>query len=100
MFFAGEGIRFTTTSTVHGAFLSGLDAARSLGVSSPDIPPARARAGGGGGRARAGGPGGAPPPGPPAARAPPPLARLGSRSARAPPSRLFSRRVSRYHRGR
>ncbi|MBK6579091.1 MAG: FAD-dependent oxidoreductase [Sandaracinaceae bacterium] len=38
VFFAGEGTRFTTASTVHGAFLSGLDAARSLGVSSPEIP--------------------------------------------------------------
>ena len=38
VFFAGEGTRFTTASTVHGAFLSGLDAARALGVSSPSIP--------------------------------------------------------------
>lgn len=38
VFFAGEGTRFRTAATVHGAFLSGVDVARVLGVASPDVP--------------------------------------------------------------
>lgn len=38
VFFAGEGTSFDVSATVHAAFLSGLSAARRLGVSNPRIP--------------------------------------------------------------
>lgn len=43
VFFAGEGTRFRTSSTVHGAFLSGVEVARTLGVASTGIPTAPSR---------------------------------------------------------
>lgn len=38
VFFAGEATSFSVSATVHAAFLSGVDAARRLGVSNPRIP--------------------------------------------------------------